>query len=155
MWPYPVMGMIYVCIYVCMLMYVGMYVCMPMYVCVLVCTFICGMFICMYYVCMNAYVCVGECMHVNMYVFVCSYACMYACMFVCMYRMYKLCMFVYLEYRHLIPAPIDRTSASAWFYKHTWMTCQKKQAKHANDPRSSQVKATFSCEVIHASMART
>ena len=28
------------------------------------------------------------------------------------------------------------------------------QAKHTNDPRSLQIKATFSCEVMHASMLR-
>ena len=31
-----------------------------------------------------------------------------------------------LQYRHLIPAPVDRTSASAWSYKHSCITCQKK-----------------------------
>ena len=31
----------------------------------------------------------------------------------------------------------------------------KKYAKHINDPRSLRIKATFSCEVIHASMPRT
>ena len=31
----------------------------------------------------------------------------------------------HLHYRHLIPAPVDRISTSAWSYKHPWMTCQK------------------------------
>ena len=37
---------------------------------------------------------------------------------------YKLCE-TDLHHRHLIPAPVDRTSASAWLYKHTRITCQK------------------------------
>ena len=30
-----------------------------------------------------------------------------------------------LQYRHLIPAPVDRTFLSAWLYKHPWIICQK------------------------------
>ena len=30
-----------------------------------------------------------------------------------------------LQYRRLIPASVDRTSASAYLYKHSWITCQK------------------------------
>ena len=30
-----------------------------------------------------------------------------------------------LQYRHLIPAPVVRTSASTWFYKRPWITCRK------------------------------
>ena len=30
-----------------------------------------------------------------------------------------------VQYRHLIPAPVVRTSASAWSYRHVWITCQK------------------------------
>ena len=30
-----------------------------------------------------------------------------------------------VHYRHLIPAPVDRTSVSAWSYKYFWITCQK------------------------------
>ena len=26
--------------------------------------------------------------------------------------------YMYVEYRHLIPAPVDQTSAGAWVYKH-------------------------------------
>ena len=29
------------------------------------------------------------------------------------------------EYRHLLPAPVARTPASAWLYKHPWIACQK------------------------------
>ena len=29
-----------------------------------------------------------------------------------------------LKYRQSIPAPVDRTSSSAWLYKHPWITCQ-------------------------------
>ena len=36
-----------------------------------------------------------------------------------------------VQYRHSIPAPVDRTSASALFYKHLLITCQK------NKPSSS------------------
>ena len=32
---------------------------------------------------------------------------------------------VIIQYRHLIPAPVDQTSAIAWLYKHPWITCQK------------------------------
>ena len=35
-----------------------------------------------------------------------------------------------LQYRHLIPAPVDRTSASAWLYKTPWITCQKITQAH-------------------------
>ena len=31
----------------------------------------------------------------------------------------------YVQYRHYILATVDRTSASAWFYKHPFITCQK------------------------------
>ena len=57
-----------------------------------------------------------------------------------------------LRFRHLIPAPVDLASACAWLYKHPRIACQK--AKSINDPRSLLIKATFSCEVIHASMPR-
>ena len=30
-----------------------------------------------------------------------------------------------VQYRHLIPAPVNQTSASAWWCKHPWITCQK------------------------------
>ena len=49
-----------------------------------------------------------------------------------------------VKYRHLI-TPVNRTSANAWLYKHTYVTCQ---ARHGSC--SLQNKTTFSCEVIHA-----
>ena len=30
-----------------------------------------------------------------------------------------------IQYRHELPAPVDRTSACAWLYKHPWITCLK------------------------------
>ena len=30
-----------------------------------------------------------------------------------------------VQYRHLIPTPVDQASASAWLYKHTWILCQQ------------------------------
>ena len=35
--------------------------------------------------------------------------------------------YIYVQYRHLIPAPVDRTSASGWLYKRSRMACQKYQ----------------------------
>ena len=35
-----------------------------------------------------------------------------------------------VQYRHLIPAPIDRTYASAWLYKHPWVTSQNNSQTH-------------------------
>ena len=29
------------------------------------------------------------------------------------------------QYRHLIPAPVDRTSASDWLFKHPWIICRE------------------------------
>ena len=49
-----------------------------------------------------------------------------------------------LQYRHLIPAPVDRTSASAWLYKHQWMECQK------NKPSTS--KANVALNQIHVQL---
>ena len=31
-----------------------------------------------------------------------------------------------IQYRYLIPAPVDQTSASAWFHKHPWIMCLPK-----------------------------
>ena len=53
--------------------------------------------------------------------------------------------FLFLQYRHLIPAPVNRTSASVCLIKHPWIAC-KKYAKHSNGPHSLRIKATFSCE---------
>ena len=60
---------------------------------------------------------------------------------------------MYVQYRHAIPTPVDRTSVGAWLCKHPWITCQKR-AMHINDPRSLLIKATFSYEVINASIPR-
>ena len=35
-----------------------------------------------------------------------------------------------VQYRHLIPAPVDRTSASAWLHKQPWITCRKICQEH-------------------------
>ena len=79
-------------------------------------------------------------------------------------------------YRHLIPARVDRTSASVWLNNHPWITCQR------NEPSTSMTEVackpklrlvlrssteiwvaiiravvyfgTFSCEVIYAYMPR-
>ena len=39
-----------------------------------------------------------------------------------------------IQYRHVIPAPLPRTSASDWLYKLLWMACQTQKVKHINDP---------------------
>ena len=36
-----------------------------------------------------------------------------------------------VQYRHLIPTPVDRTSASAWLYKQPWIACQKIRQNHS------------------------
>ena len=54
-----------------------------------------------------------------------------------------------IQYRHLIPAPVDRTSAYAWFYKHPWITFQNIFAKHINDPHSLWIKLRL---VVRSSM---
>ena len=36
-----------------------------------------------------------------------------------------------IQYRHLIPAPVDRTSSSAWLYKHSLVTCWKNKPRTA------------------------
>ena len=61
-----------------------------------------------------------------------------------------------LQYRHLIPAPVDRTFASDWLYYHAWITCQKNKPSTATTQVhcSLRIKTTFSCEIIHASMPR-
>ena len=33
---------------------------------------------------------------------------------------------MHVQYRYLIPAPVDRTSASAWLLKHSWFHVKKK-----------------------------
>ena len=58
-----------------------------------------------------------------------------------------------LEYRHLIPAPVDRTSGSDWLYKQPWLTCQenKPSTSMAHIACTSKLR---SAKVIHASMPR-
>ena len=51
------------------------------------------------------------------------------------------------QYRHLIPAPVDRTSASAWLYKHLWISCQ------TNNPSTSMT--SVDCEPKLRSVVRT
>ena len=34
-----------------------------------------------------------------------------------------------VQYRHLITAPVNRTSASAWLYKHPWIICRRNEAR--------------------------
>ena len=54
-----------------------------------------------------------------------------------------------LQYRHLVPAPVDRTSGSTWLYKHRWIACKE------NEPDTLMTHvATFSCEVIRVSLPR-
>ena len=36
---------------------------------------------------------------------------------------------VSLQYGYLIPAPVDRTSAIAYLYKHPWVTCQNSRPR--------------------------
>ena len=40
---------------------------------------------------------------------------------------------IHVQYRHLIPAAVDRTSVFAWLYKHSCITCQK------NKPNTSVI----------------
>ena len=37
---------------------------------------------------------------------------------------------IVLQYRHLIPAPVDRTSVIGWLYKHPLIICQKIRQTH-------------------------
>ena len=54
-----------------------------------------------------------------------------------------------LQYRHVIPAPVDCLCVGTWLYKHPWITGQK------NKPSTSVThipcESKFSCEAIHAS----
>ena len=60
---------------------------------------------------------------------------------------------LYVQYLQLIRAKVDRTSASAWLYKHPWVTCQNISTPMTHvDPK---VKASFSCEVINATIQET
>ena len=61
--------------------------------------------------------------------------------------------FYHIHYRHVIPALVDRTSASAKLYTHPWIIFFKKN-KHTNATRSLRNKATCICDDIHAPMSR-
>ena len=52
-----------------------------------------------------------------------------------------------MTYRHLILAPVDRTPASAWFYKHLWITRQR------NKPRT--LMTLVACESKQRPVARS
>ena len=45
-----------------------------------------------------------------------------------------------LQYRHLIPAPFHRTSASVRLYKQPWIRCQKSQARQLPSQLTSESK---------------
>ena len=62
-------------------------------------------------------------------------------------------MYIYLQCRYLIPAPVNRMSVSAWLYKNTMDSMSKIKAKHINDLHRLQIKASFSYEVSHAFMS--
>ena len=64
-------------------------------------------------------------------------------------------MLLYQQYRHLIPAPVDRLSANAWFVQTPMDNMSTNKPSTSYGPHSLQIKATFSSEVIHASMPRT
>ena len=56
---------------------------------------------------------------------------------------------MFIQYGHLIPAQVDRTSTSAWLYRHTWITHPhppRKNPENTSTP-TTHVKATFSCKV--------
>ena len=72
-------------------------------------------------------------------------------------KRYAVCYYIsylpYLQYRHLIPAPVNRASVSACSYKPHGQHV-KNLVKHINEPRNLRIKATFSCEVIRESTPR-
>ena len=76
-----------------------------------------------------------------------QYTYMHACMYVYMYVRLYIC-----TVQTVIPAPVDRTSASAWLYKTPMDGMSKISDKDINDTRNLQTKASFSSEVIHASI---
>ena len=55
--------------------------------------------------------------------------------------------FMYVQYRYLIAAPVDRTSPSAWLYKHPWITSQQ------NKPSTPMTHAA--CESLLRSVVRS
>ena len=57
-----------------------------------------------------------------------------------------------LQYRHLIPAPVDRTFANALLYKQPWMTCQenKPSTSMAHVAFESKLRSVLGHTCIHA-----
>ena len=56
-----------------------------------------------------------------------------------------------IQYKHSMSAPIDQTSACAWLYKHSWLTCQW------NKPSTSMSRVACKSmlrSVVRSSMAR-
>ena len=53
-----------------------------------------------------------------------------------------------VQYRHSIPAPVDRTSVSAWLFRHSGTTCQK-----TNNPSTSMTHVV--CESKLRAVARS
>ena len=60
------------------------------------------------------------------------------------------CMCYSLQYRHLIPAQVDRTSASAWMYKHPW-----NMSKQKNSPSTSMTHVTYTSKLCSVSFEVT
>ena len=54
-----------------------------------------------------------------------------------------LLVYLALQYRHLIPSTVDRTSASTWLYKHPWITCRK------NKPSTSMTHVACESKLRH------
>ena len=46
-----------------------------------------------------------------------------------------------VQYRNLIPAPVDRTAVSAWLYNYPWIACNK------NKPNISMTHVAFESEL--------
>ena len=62
---------------------------------------------------------------------------------------------LHVHYGHLIPAPVNQTSPSAWLYRHLWITC------HKNKPITLLIHVvcelkqhSVACEIIDTSVPR-
>ena len=57
-----------------------------------------------------------------------------------------------VQWRHLIPAPVNRTSVSDWLYKRSRIKRRKRLATHINDPRNcvSKLRLSVAYSRIHA-----
>ena len=51
--------------------------------------------------------------------------------------------------QNLIPAPVDRTSASEWLYKHPWISCQKNKPSTSMSHLACELKL---CSIVRSSM---